>query len=116
MSDVRVACYARFSSDLQRQTSLDDQLAAAQRYAHAHGWTVLSDQVYTDAGLSGASLERPGIQSLLAAAAQQPRPFDVLLVDDSSRVARDLADAVRFMQQLQFFGVRVIYLSQHIDS
>jgi DNA invertase Pin-like site-specific DNA recombinase len=52
----------------------------------------------------------------LAAAAQRPRPFEALLVDDSSRVARDLADAVRILQQLKFFGVRVLYLSQGIDS
>jgi DNA invertase Pin-like site-specific DNA recombinase len=66
--------------------------------------------------LSGASLDRPGIQALLAAAARRPLPFDVLLVDDSSRVSRDLPDAVRFMQQLNFFGVRSLYLSQSIDS
>jgi DNA invertase Pin-like site-specific DNA recombinase len=40
----------------------------------------------------------------------------VLLVDDSSRVSRDLADAVRFMQQVKFYGIRVIYISQSIDS
>ena len=39
-----------------------------------------------------------------------------MLVDDSSRVARDIADAIRVMQQLKFFGIRVIYISQGIDS
>jgi site-specific DNA recombinase len=39
-----------------------------------------------------------------------------LLVDDSSRVSRDLADAVRVLQELRFAGVRVIYISQNIDS
>ena len=113
---MRAACYARFSSDLQRATSIDDQIAVARRHARAHGWDVLDAHIYTDAVVSGASLERPGIQALLAAAAALPRPFDVLLVDDSSRVARDLADAVRFMQLLKFSGVRVLYLSQGIDS
>jgi site-specific DNA recombinase len=112
----RCATYARFSTDLQRDTSLDDQLAVARRYAESHGWHVLAEHVYTDAAISGASLEREGIQALLAAAARRPLPFDVLLVDDSSRVARDLADAVRVLQQLKFFGVRVIYISQGIDS
>ena len=40
----------------------------------------------------------------------------MLLVDDSSRVARDLADALRVMQELRFAGVRVVYISQGIDS
>jgi site-specific DNA recombinase len=108
---LRCAVYARFSSDLQRDTSIDDQARVARDYAARHGWTVLDSQVYTDAAVSGASLERPGIQALLQAAARRPAPFDVPLVDDSSRVARDLADAVRFMQQLKFAGVRVIYIS-----
>ncbi len=40
----------------------------------------------------------------------------MLLVDDSSRIARDLADALRTMQLLKFRGVRVIYISPGIDS
>jgi site-specific DNA recombinase len=52
----------------------------------------------------------------LAAAAKRPLPFDVVLVDDSSRIARDISDAIRVLQTLKFFGVRVIYISQHIDS
>jgi site-specific DNA recombinase len=114
---MRVALYARYSSDLQRETSIDDQLAVANRYAKERGWTVLKDHVYTDSALSGASIQgRAGIQRLLSAAAQQPKPFDVLLVDDSSRVARDIADAIRVAQTLKFLGVRVIYISQGIDS
>ena len=114
---MRVACYARYSSDLQRDTSIEDQLTVARRYAAEQGWTVPENQIYTDAGISGASVEgRPGLKALLAAAATQPRPFDVLLVDDSSRIARDIADAIRVLQQLKFLRVRVIYISQGIDS
>jgi site-specific DNA recombinase len=114
---TRCAVYARFSSDLQRATSLVDQVAVARAYAQQHGWTVLDGHVYQDAGISGASIDgRPGLQALMAAAAQQPRPFDALLVDDSSRVARDLPDAIRVLQMLTFLGVRVIYISQAIDG
>jgi site-specific DNA recombinase len=113
---MRCAVYARFSSDLQRASSIDDQIGVARAYAAAHGWAIAEGHLYTDAALSGGSLDRPGVQALLAAAAQRPVPFDVLLVDDSSRISRDLADAVRVMQQLRFFGIRVIYISQNIDS
>jgi len=117
MTPMRGACYARYSSDLQRETSLDDQIGVAARYAAEHGWSVSPDAIYTDAAVSGASIEgRPGLQALLAATASAPPPFDVVLVDDSSRIARDLADALRTMQTLKFRGVRVIYISQGIDS
>jgi site-specific DNA recombinase len=114
---VRTACYARFSSDLQRETSLDDQVRSCEEFAARQGWTWQPEQVYTDAAVSGGSIDgRTGLQALLTAAASSPRPFDVLLVDDSSRVARDLADALRVLQRLKFAGVRVVYISQGIDS
>lgn len=114
---MRVAIYARYSSDLQRSTSIEDQIRVVRAHAEVQGWAVDDGRIYTDAGISGASIDgRPGLQALLAAAAVRPLPFDVLLVDDSSRVARDIADAIRVLQTLKFFGVRVIYISQHIDS
>jgi site-specific DNA recombinase len=117
MAFVRAAIYARYSSDLQRDTSLEDQVAVARRYAEQHEWDVLQAHIYTDAATSGASIDgRQGLQALLAAAERVPQSFDVVLVDDSSRIARDLADALRTMQTLKFRGVRVIYISQGIDS
>ena len=114
---MRCAIYARYSSDLQRQTSIDDQLAVARRYADQQGWTVLDVHTHTDEAVSGSSLDgRPGIHALLAAAETTPRPFDVVLVDDSSRVARDLRDALHVLRRLKFAGIRTIYISQQIDS
>lgn len=114
---MRTACYARFSSDLQRETSLDDQIRGCSEYAERQGWTWQVAHVYSDAGISGASIEgRPGLRALLTATSLTPPPFDVLLVDDSSRVSRDLSDAIRILQLLKFAGVRVLYLSQGIDS
>ncbi len=76
---MRCSIYARFSSDLQRTTSIDDQLAVARRYADQQGWTVLEAHTYTDEAISGSSLQgRPGIHALLSAAESTPRPFDVL--------------------------------------
>ena len=115
---MRAAAYARYSSDLQRETSIDDQVATARRYAEQQGWTLLDEHVYSDAGISGASLEgRPRMQALLAAATSAtPPPFDVVLVDDTSRFARDIADAIRAVQRLTFCGVRVVFISQGVDT
>jgi site-specific DNA recombinase len=114
---MRTACYARFSSDLQRTTSADDQIRACREYAKRQGWMWQEEHVYRDNAISGVSLEgRSGLHTLLAAAASTPPPFEVLLVDDSSRVARDLADALRVLQHMKFASVRVIFISQNIDS
>src|SRR5690242_20669043 len=114
---MRAALYARYSSELQKDTSIENQIGVAREFAQQRGWVIHKDHVYSDAGISGASIEgRAGIQSLLAAAQRKPRPFDVVLVDDSSRISRDISDAIRVMDLLKFFGVRVIYISQGIDS
>ena len=73
---MRIAVYARYSSDLQRETSIEDQLAVASRYAEDRGWIVLKNHIYTDAAISGASIQgRAGIQRLLSSAAGRP-PLD----------------------------------------
>ena len=59
---------------------------------------------------------RTALQQLLTAAKQKPRSFDVLLVDDTSRLSRRLIDSLQINEQLQFVGVRVIYVAQGIDT
>ena len=67
--------------------------------------TSSTDHIYTDAAVSGASIEgRAGSSACSPRRPQKPRPFDVVLVDDSSRIARDIADAMRTMQPLKFLG------------
>jgi DNA invertase Pin-like site-specific DNA recombinase len=53
---------------------------------------------------------------MMEAAVSVPRPFDVVLVDDSSRLSRSLSDAIRIFERLNFAGVRVVAVSQGIDS
>ena len=60
---MRVALYARYSSDQQREASIADQLRDCRAFATREGWTVVRE--YHDSAMSGASRHRPGLQSLL---------------------------------------------------
>jgi site-specific DNA recombinase len=60
--------------------------------------------------------DRPDLIRMMEAAVTVPRAFDVVLVDDSSRLSRSLSDAMRILERLNFAGVRVIAVSQGIDS
>ena len=77
---------------------------------------VLDKHIYADEAISGDTDNRAALQQFLAAARQKPRPFDVLLVDDTSRLSRRLVDSLRINEQLQFVGVRVIYIAQGFDT
>lgn len=59
----RVAIYARYSSDLQTDRSMEDQIRVCQARAKAEGWQLV--ECYTDHAISGESLLRPGIKALM---------------------------------------------------
>ena len=92
---MRVAVYARFSTTLQDARSIEDQLRRCGRFAKERGWTVAAE--FSDAAQSGATLERAGLQRLLASAGARPRPFDAVLVDDLSRLSRDAGHSWRIV-------------------
>src|SRR5713101_3431442 len=48
-------------------------------------------------------------------AKRRPRPFDRILIDDTSRLARNVADALNMVATLRFHGVGVTFVSQGID-
>jgi site-specific DNA recombinase len=116
LTSERCAVYARYSSDHQSPESLGDQIRKCREHAEQKGWSVLDDHLYTDAEVSGAGTDRPGLQALLKTTQERPRQFDVLLIDDTSRLSRRPADQSNIVDQLRFAGFRFISVSQGIDS
>jgi site-specific DNA recombinase len=116
VSRQRCALYARFSSDRQRPTSIADQVRRCRDYAASVGWEIVDGHIYSDEAISGTSTERAGLQQLLAAATSPSRPFDCILIDDTSRLTRKLADALNLYERLKFAGIRIVAISQGVDS
>ena len=113
---ARCAIYARFSSEKQNALSIDQQIRKCREYATREGLRVLDECIFTDLAISGATAARAGLQKLLAAAQTKPRPFDVILVDDTSRLSRDLGDSDRIVKRLKFAGIKVCFVAQGFDS
>ncbi|WP_266065334.1 recombinase family protein [Brucella intermedia] len=106
---TRVALYARYSSDNQREASIEDQLRICREQAKREKWKIVG--TYKDAGISGASMIlRPGIQSLLQDA--QAGQFDIVLAEALDRISRDQADVATFYKHLKFAGVPIVTLSE----
>lgn len=105
----RVALYARYSSDNQSESSIEDQFRLCREHAKRARWRLTS--TYHDAALSGASMIlRPGIQSLLQDA--QRGLFDVVLGEALDRISRDQADVATLFKHLRFAGVSVVTLAE----
>ncbi|GGB65156.1 recombinase family protein [Henriciella pelagia] len=104
----KVAIYARFSSDLQRDASIEDQIRECQARAAREGWTIV--QCYTDHAISGASMNRPRIQALLRDA--QEKKFDIVLAEALDRLSRDQGDTAHLHRQMKFLGIRIATLAE----
>ncbi|MCR9196216.1 MAG: recombinase family protein, partial [Hyphomonas sp.] len=103
-----VAIYARYSSDLQRDASIEDQIRICQERADKEGWRLY--QCYTDHGQSGASLVRPGVQMLMQDA--QAGKFEVVIAESIDRLSRDQEDIAGLYKRMRFAGVRIVTLSE----
>ncbi len=106
---TRVALYARYSSDQQSASSIDDQFRICCEQAAREGWQVMG--TYKDAAISGSSVTlRPGIQQLLQDA--QSGHFTIILAEALDRVSRDQADVATLFKHLQFAGVTLVTLAE----
>lgn len=105
---LRAALYARFSSENQRDASIEDQLRQCRERAEREGWTVV--ETYSDRAISGSSMIRAGIQNLLADA--QMGRFDIVLSEALDRISRDQEDVAAVFKRLRFAGIPIVTLSE----
>ena len=95
----RVALYARYSTDKQRETSIDDQLRQAHERAEREGWQIVAQ--HADEGTSGSvpvALRRGGKALLADALAGR---FDVLIVEGLDRLSRELGEQETITKRLE---------------
>lgn len=106
---IRYAVYARYSTDRQNESSIDDQVRRCTEFANARDGEIVA--VYPDAAESGATFRRrKELQRLLAdAETGKLRPFDRVLVDDLSRLSREMLTSLSIIfDRLKNAGVPVV--------
>ena len=99
---VRIAIYARYSCDQQRETSIDDQIRRCKEIADYLGLQVSEWLIFTDSALSGqahALGKREGLHQLDKA--WQDGAFDILMLDAFERLARDGLEQAKLIQRLK---------------
>ena len=106
---TKVALYARYSSENQRDASIEDQLRLCRLHAERQGWTIIDS--YSDRAISGASLLlRPGVQELIQDAGR--RRFDLVMTESLDRLSRDQEDIAGIYKRMRFVGVGIVTLSE----
>ena len=105
---MRAVIYVRYSSENQREASLEDQERLCRERAKSESWSV--EHVYRDRALSGSSSLRPGYQALMAAA--RKGDFEVVVAEALDRLSRDQEDVAALYKRLRFAGVRIVTLAE----
>jgi site-specific DNA recombinase len=105
---IRAVIYARYSSDNQRDASIEDQVRQCRARIEQEKWRL--EDVYSDHAISGATTLRPGYQKMLEDA--RAGCFEVLVAEALDRLSRDQENIAGLFKQLCFAGVKLITLSE----
>ncbi|WP_259444745.1 recombinase family protein [Neotabrizicola shimadae] len=109
---MRAVIYARYSTELQRDASIEDQVRICRRLAEDRGWVV--NEVIADRGVSGASHLRAGYQRLLEEARRQR--FDVVVAESLDRISRDQEHIAAFHKAMRFQSISVVTVAEGLIS
>lgn len=108
----RVAVYARYSSDNQREFSIDAQIRAAQKYVAENGWQIT--KVYCDKAKSATSDKRPDFQNMIKDCTLDL--FDIILVHKIDRFSRNIYDFAIYKNVLKMNGIRLVSVAERLDD
>jgi site-specific DNA recombinase len=106
---MRAVIYARYSSDLQSEASIDDQIRLCRERVEQENGTVV--EIYADHALSGGSVRnRPSMQALLNQA--KGGKFDCVVAEALDRISRDQEDIAAIYKRLRHCDIRLITLAE----
>ena len=109
---MKAVIYARYSSDNQREESIEGQLRDCMQYAEYNDIQVVGS--YIDRALSAKTDNRPNFQKMIKDSAK--RIFDVIIVWKLDRFARNRFDSAYYKNVLKKNGVRVVSAKESISE
>jgi len=112
MGTLRAAAYVRFSSDNQRDESIDAQIRAIKAYAEHKGYDVV--KIYADRAKSATTDRRPEFQQMIQESSQGI--FDAVIVHKLDRFSRDKYDSTTYKRKLKKNGIKLLSVLENLDG
>ena len=109
---MKAVIYARYSSDSQREESIEGQLRECTAFAEKNGITILRH--YIDRAFSAKTDNRPEFQAMIKDSSK--KLFDMIIVWKLDRFARNGYDSARYKAQLKKNGVKVVSATETISD
>ena len=110
--DVKAVAYARFSSENQRDESIDAQIRAMKEYAERVGLPII--RFYIDKARSGTNDDRDEFQQMIADSGR--KEFQFVIVHKFDRFARNRRDSMGYRVELSKNGVNVVSVLESFDE
>lgn len=105
------ALYARVSTLQQEQeATIDSQVAAIETFAQAQGYRLSKELYFLDEAVSGAKLDRPGLDRVRDLAAEGL--FEVVLCLSADRLSRQYVHQLVLLDEFQRVGIQVVFVNQ----
>ena len=111
-TQIRVACYARYSTSMQREESISAQMRAMKKFCNDNGWVIVKR--YVDEAYSATTDKRPQFQEMISDSCN--KEFEIVLVHKLDRFARNRYDSSLYKQKLRKNGVRLCSVLERIDN
>jgi len=109
---LNVVLYARYSSDSQREESIEGQLRECKAYCERNGMKVV--KTYIDRAISAKSDRRPEFQKMIRDS--EKRLFEAVVIWKLDRFSRNRYDSAYYKRALRKNGVRVISATEPISD
>ena len=109
---VTAVIYAHYSTDSQREESIEGQIRECTAYAEKNGFTVVKH--YIDRAVSAKTDNRPQFQQMIKDS--ERGIFDVIIVWKLDRFARNRYDSARYKTQLKRNGVKLVSATEVISA
>ncbi|WP_277668985.1 recombinase family protein [Caproiciproducens galactitolivorans] len=104
--------YARYSSDAQKETSIDDQIRDCKKFAAGNGYKIV--HIYHDDCVTGKTDDRDQFQKMLSDSTKGF--FDTVIVWKLDRFARNRNESAINKVKLKKNGVKVVSAMEHIPD
>lgn len=110
---AKAAFYGRFSSNNQREESIDAQLRATQEFAERNGYEIVA--TYADRAKSGTNSSKR-VEFLKMIKDAENGLFDVVIVHKLDRFSRDKYDSALYKRKLKQCGVRLVSVTEQLND
>jgi DNA invertase Pin-like site-specific DNA recombinase len=109
---MNVVLYARYSSDNQNETSIEQQVKVCREYCQRNNHTIISE--YSDEAISGRTDDRPQFQKMLRDSKRNM--FQGVVIYSVDRFSRSVLQSATYANELEKNGVTLISATEHITG